>query len=151
MIVTAPLDTAKSADEKLATPLAVVVASAAVIVTLPELVAVEIPCAEVPSISNVPPREIDIAELLSASKPIVESANMPLAIDPANCVFVIPLALTVTSPEPSTAKSLELYEATPVTAVVASLGVIVNVSLDMDVAINVPPVAPAVAPLIVNV
>ena len=76
---------------------------------------------------------------------------MALAIEPANCVFVIPPAFTVTAPAPETAKSAELNDATPVTAVVANLGVIVNTSLDMDVAIRVPPVAPAVAPLIVNV
>ena len=84
--VTAPLDTEKSVESKLATPLLEEVASSAENVTVPELSATSKPSPAAKVI--VPPRLV--AVLLDPSVTVIdELASLEFAIEPASCALVI--------------------------------------------------------------
>ena len=92
--VTAPLDTEKSVESKLATPLLEAVASSADMVTVPELSATSKPSPAAKVI--VPPNAVAV-ELEPSDTVIVEFASLLFAIEPANMVLLtVPL-----SPEPT--------------------------------------------------
>ena len=80
-------------------------------------------------------------------KLMLEFDNLELAIEPANCVFVIPPAFTVTAPELTPKSSLE-NDATPLFEVVASSPAIVIVSSETVVSIPSPPVNDSVPPVV---
>ena len=141
-IVTAPDDTAKLSELNEATPLLDVVASSPAIVIASSETVVSIPSPPV-NVKVLPVEKLSFEPLSAASVKLVsieteppndtpepfmvidELESLALAIEPANCVFVIPLALTVTAPE-DTAKSSELNEAIPLLEVVASSPAIDN-------------------------
>ena len=84
--VTAPLDTEKSVESKLATPFLEEVAAAPENVTVPELSATSKPSPAAKVI--VPPSAVAV-ELLPSVTVILELASLAFAIDPASCALVI--------------------------------------------------------------
>ena len=115
-IVTAPDDTAKLSEEKLATPLFDVVASSPENVTVPDdsPTSIPSPAAKV----AVPPKAIAVDDEPSVTV-ILELANLALAIDPASSSLLTPLSLIVTAPE-ETAKLSDEKLAAPFADVLAS-------------------------------
>ena len=69
----------------------------------------------------IPFKSVCVPPNVIVSEPIVNEpvASFEVAIEPANCVFVIPPAFTVTAPD-DTSKSLALKEAIPLFESVAS-------------------------------
>jgi hypothetical protein len=134
-IVTAPDDTAKLSEEKLATPLFDVVASSPENVTVPDdsPTSIPSPAAKV----AVPPKAIAVDDDPSVTV-ILELANLALAIDPASSSLLTPLSLIVTAPE-ETAKLSDEKLAIPLLEVVASSPAIVTVVDVAEVSIPSPP------------
>ena len=164
--VTAPELTEKSSLEKDAIPLLDVVASSPAMVISSSDTVVSIPSP--PEKVNVLPVEKLSFEPLSAAsvklvsieteppndtpEPFIvidEFASLALAIEPANCVFVIPPALTVTAPE-LTAKSSELNDAIPLLEVDASSPAIVIKFPVIVVSIPSPPTKLTSSPKLIS-